>query len=399
LVVAVTLSLAAARAPLLGSESKTIIADEYLVVFHQNSSVQIRDLHVSELTSKLSENEKLIHVFDIGTFIGYTARLTKDTLSKELDHPNVRYIETNQIVTIAEDTLTQTGATWGIERVSKRSLPVPFNGVFNYYASAGAGVTAYVIDTGILITHNDFQGRAKFGTNTVGDGNNNDGNGHGTHVAGTIGGATYGVAKKVTLVAVKVLNSSGSGTLAGVVQGIDWVTKDHAARGKDARSVANMSLGGGVAQTIDDATTASVAGGVNHAVAAGNNNGLSACNYSPARVPSAITVGSTQNNDARSSFSNIGTCVDVFAPGTNILSTWIGSNTATNTISGTSMATPHVAGAIAAYLANKALVGNLPTPVDVDIWIRNTATPNVITNVGTGSPNRLLFSPSSDLIQ
>jgi len=398
LVVVVTLSLAAARAPLFGTESKTTIADEYLVIFHENATVQIRDFHVAELSSRFVQDfEKILHVYDIGTFIGYSARLTKDTLAKELEHPNVRYIETNQVVSINDNTLTQTGVTWGIGRIDERAQPnAPTT--YNYWESGGAGVTAYVIDTGVLLTHNQFEGRARFGYNAVGEGDS-DGNGHGTHVAGTIGGVTYGVAKKVTIVAVKVLNSAGSGTLAGVAAGIDFTSKDHTARGRDARSVANMSLGGGASQALDDATAASVSVGVNHAVAAGNNNGLSACNYSPARVQTAITVGSTQTGDARSSFSNIGTCVDVFAPGTNILSAWIGSNTATSTISGTSMATPHVAGAVAVYLGHLLNIGNPlpPSPNDVEIWVKETSTKDVITNVGTGSANRLLFSPYSDI--
>ena len=208
---------------------------------------------------------------------------------------------------------------------------------------------AYIIDTGIRFTHSDFGGRATSGFDAVDGGSADDCNGHGTHVAGTVGGATYGVAKGVQLVAVRVLNCQGSGTNAQVVGGIDWVTANAV-----KPAVANMSLGGGANSSIDTAVNNSINSGVTYAIAAGNGNALgqrqNACNYSPARVPNAITVGATQNNDAAASFSNFGTCVDIFAPGVNITSSWSTSDTATNTISGTSMATPHVAGAAALLL-------------------------------------------------
>lgn len=203
----------------------------------------------------------------------------------------------------------------------------------------------------------------------------------------------------MTLVAVKVLSTGGSGTLVGVIAGIDFVTKDHLSRGRDARSVANMSLGGSASAALDTAVEQSVASGVNHAVAAGNDNADSACNHSPARVPGAITVGATTNTDTRASYSNVGPCVDIFAPGSLITSAWIGSNTAISTISGTSMATPHVAGAVAAYLGHFISIGeiDIPTPVDVVIWIRTVGTKDIVKDVGTGSPNILLFSPFSDV--
>ncbi len=212
---------------------------------------------------------------------------------------------------------------------------------------------AYIIDTGIRFSHNEFGGRATSGFDAVDGGSADDCNGHGTHVAGTVGGATYGVAKSVRLVGVRVLNCQGSGTNAQVVGGIDWVTAN-AESNPSVPAVANMSLGGGANSSIDTAVNNSINAGVTYAIAAGNGNALgqrqNACNYSPARVPNAITVGATQNNDAAASFSNYGTCVDILAPGVNITSSWSTSNTATNTISGTSMATPHVAGAAALLL-------------------------------------------------
>jgi serine protease len=374
-----------------------------MVVFHLNSTVQIRDLHIAELRNKRfsHKDETILGTFDIGNLIGYSARLSKETLAQELEHPNVRYIEADQEVHALDETLTQrdlpTGL-WGLARISSQAKqPVPNN--YQYWGSGGDGVVAYVIDTGIQITHTEFAGRASYGANFISGETDPDGNGHGTHVAGTIGGTTYGIAKKVKLVAVKVLSAGGSGSWTGVVSGIDWVTKNHQERGRDARSVANMSLGGGATATVDQAVLNSVAAGVNHVVAAGNS-AADACNYSPARASTAITVGSIDNLDARSYFSNIGVCVDVFAPGSNILSAWIGStNTATNTISGTSMASPHVAGAVAQYLGHDLSIGNPvpPTTTQVEIWVRETATSGIVSDPGTGSPNRSLFSPFSDV--
>jgi len=356
-------------------------------------------LHVTELGGRFARKDidQIINVFDIGTLIGYSARLSKETLIRELEHPNVRYIEADQVVTINDETVVQQGATWGIDRIDQRELPL--NQQYAHWASGGFGVVAYIIDTGIQIAHKEFEGRAKWGSNQVPSEGETDGNGHGTHVAGTIGGAVYGIAKKVTLVAVKVLSAGGSGTWAGVVAGIDWVTKDHVARGAGALSVANMSLGGGATATVDVAVEQSVAAGVNHIVAAGNSAD-NACYYSPARVPGAITVGSTNSIDARSYFSNVGTCGDIFAPGEAITSAWIGaSNDAINTISGTSMASPHVAGAIASYLGHLVDIKEpvLPTPVDVDLEIKRLSTKNIIADPGTGSPNSFLYSPSGDV--
>jgi len=368
-----------------------------MVVFHKNSTVQIRDRHVRDLAYRFirKEFEKVINVFDIGDLIGYSAVLSKETLAFELEHPNVRYIEADQTVSINDDQAIQSPATWGLDRVDQSNLPL--SNSYHYYGSSGTGGVAYVIDTGILTTHNEFQGRAKFGFNAVTGETNDDCNGHGTHVAGTIGGITYGIAKKVELVAVKVLNCGGSGTWAGVVSGIDWVTKEHTARGRDARSVANMSLGGAATATVDTAVTNSVAAGVNHVVAAGNDNS-NACNYSPARVPTAITVGASGNTDARAYFSNIGSCVDIFAPGLSITSSWIGSSTAINTISGTSMASPHVAGAVIAHICHLLNIGDVipPSPAVVELFLKNEGTQNVLTDIPAGTVNSLLFSPFDD---
>jgi subtilisin family serine protease len=299
---------------------------------------------------------------------GYAVRGGPNLILGLRSNPDVQYVEVVQEYTTQTD---QANATWGIDRIDQRTGT---DGNYTY-SSTGAGVTAYIIDTGILTTHNEFGSRASWGTTTVG-GQSTDCNGHGTHVAGTVGGTTYGVAKAVRLVAVKVLNCAGSGSTTSVVGGVDWVTANH-----PGNSVANMSLGGGASQTIDNAVAASISSGVAYAVAAGNSS-ANACNYSPARVPTAVTVGATGSNDARASYSNFGTCLDIFAPGSGITSAWKNSNTATKTISGTSMATPHVTGVLA-------LLGGGTSAVNALIA---NGTPNVVGNPGTGSPNLFLYS-------
>ncbi|MFE9654759.1 S8 family peptidase [Micromonospora sp. NPDC006431] len=305
---------------------------------------------------------------------GYSAKMSAAQARRLAADPAVAYVEQDRVVTTQG---TQTGATWGLDRIDQRNLPL--NGTYTYPNTA-TNVRAYIIDTGIRITHSDFGGRASWGANTV-DTNNTDCNGHGTHVAGTVGGNTYGVAKGVRLVAVKVLNCAGSGSTTGVVSGVNWVTANAV-----KPAVANMSLGGGASTSLDNAVANSIASGVTYAIAAGNSS-ANACSYSPARVASAITVGATTSTDARASYSNYGSCLDIFAPGSSITSDWSTSDTATNTISGTSMATPHVAGAAALVLsANPSY-----TPAQVTSYLTTNSTASKVTNAGSGSPNRLLF--------
>jgi subtilisin family serine protease len=313
---------------------------------------------------------------------GYAARIDESQLGALQADGRVAWIERDQVVSIET---TQSGATWGLDRIDQRDLPLSGSFTSN---NTGTGVTAYVIDTGIRITHLEFGDRAFDGRDTVdNDDVAEDCHGHGTHVAGTIGGATYGVAKGVKLVAVRVLNCSGSGTWSGVIAGIDWVIDDH----DPGPAVANMSLGGGASDAVDTAVRNAIADGITFAIAAGNSN-ADACRYSPARVGEALTVGATTNSDAKASYSNWGKCLDLFAPGSSITSAWRTSDTATNTISGTSMATPHVAGVAALHLHGSP--GS--TPTQVADALEDRATPDKVTGLhpkrNKGTPNLLLFT-------
>jgi subtilisin family serine protease len=308
---------------------------------------------------------------------GYSLCLPEAGARALANEADVELVEQDQVVTA---NVTQTGATWGIDRIDQRN--VPLGGTYTYDFT-GAGVHAYVIDTGIRATHQEFAGRVGGGFSSIADGNGtSDCHGHGTHVAGIIGGSTYGVAKGVTIHPVRVLDCLGNGTNSGVAAGVDWVTANHA-----PLAVANLSLGGDISSVLDIAVTNSIASGVTYAIAAGNGN-ANACNFSPSRVLMALTVGATTDTDARSSFSNFGACLDLFAPGSGITSSWFTNDSATNTISGTSMAAPHVAGVAALYLER--FPGS--TPAMVSQAIVDSATADVVGSPGLGSPNRLLFS-------
>jgi subtilisin family serine protease len=353
-----------------------VVKDSYVVVLKETAALKKQGVGraASSLTKSYGGAVKRTYRSALS---GFEVSVGEKAAKRLAADPAVAYVQRNGIYHVSA---TQSPATWGIDRIDQRNLPLSNSYT---YATTASNVTAYIIDTGIRITHTEFGGRATSGYTAVNDGNGtNDCNGHGTHVAGTVGGATYGVAKAVQLKAVRVLDCSGSGTTAGVAAGIDWVTANAV-----KPAVANMSLGGGADATLDAAVNRSISAGVTYGIAAGND-GANACNYSPARVAAAITVGATTSTDARASYSNYGTCVDIFAPGSSITSAWRTSDTATNTISGTSMATPHVVGAAALVLA--ANPGY--SPQQVRDALVGAATPGVVGNPGSGSPNLLLYT-------
>jgi subtilisin family serine protease len=347
------------------------------------------------LVPTLAANLKAIHGGTVNrvyrnALSGFSMKLSEAAARRLSLDPRVAYVEEDSEISLST---TQAGATWGIDRIDQRNLPLSTTYTYN---STGTGVKAYVIDTGIRATHQDLAGRVLAGTNTVdATPSTEDCNGHGTHVSGTIGGTTFGVAKNVTLVAVRVFGCGSSTTISAIIAGVDWVTGDHQA-GQPA--VANMSLGGGANATLDTAVRNMIADGVSAAIAAGNGNifgfPVNSCNQSPARVAEGITVGASDINDAKASFSNYGTCVDLHAPGVNILSSWSTADNATNTISGTSMASPHVAGVAAQYLQ----LNPAATPAQVQQAIKDLSTKGVVTGTGGGlfggaTPNNhLLFT-------
>jgi len=400
-------------APLYSSIDAEEVPDNYIVVFKDNVNVMNSTKHTTWLlnllqtSSSTETEEKINHVFDFNSeFRGYAGKFTKETIEKIRTSDEVAYVEKDQIVHAYD---VDTDAPWGLSRISHRARPDSEEeyGKYTYNEAAGRNVTVYIIDTGVNVNHADFEGRAVWGATIPENDEDIDGNGHGTHVAGTVAGKKYGVAKKANIVAVKVLRSNGSGTMSDVIKGIEFAVQHHNERVEEAkklneeagedgekiivRSAGNMSLGGGRSRALDRVVDAAVRAGIQFAVAAGND-GMDACNYSPAAAKNAITVGATTKEDRMAWFSNHGECVDVFAPGHYITSTWIGSNVATNTISGTSMASPHVAGLIALLLSMPEHQNK--TPEEIKKVIIEMSTPNVIRGLPfwTQSANRLIYS-------
>ncbi|KAH6641905.1 peptidase S8/S53 domain-containing protein [Chaetomium tenue] len=362
------------RAPIIAARVGQVVPNKYLIKLREGTSDDALEAAISKLGKSKAD-----HVYR-GKFRGFAGKLDAALLDQIRLLPEVEYVEEDAIFSI-NAYVSQSGAPWGISRLSHKSAG---STTYVYDSSAGEGTCSYVIDTGIYTAHSDFGGRATFAANFV-DTSNTDGNGHGTHVAGTIGSTTYGVAKKTKLYAVKVLGSDGSGSTSGVVAGINFVATDAPKRSCPKGVVANMSLGGGYSASINQAAAALVNAGVFLAVAAGNDNANSA-NYSPASEASVCTVGATDSSDRKASYSNYGSVVDIQAPGTNILSTWIGGRT--NTISGTSMASPHIAG-LAAYLL--ALEGS-KTPAALCNYIKTTALSGAISGLPSGTTDRLAFN-------
>lgn len=373
-----------ALAPLLASSAGNGVPNRYIVVLNPLRSSGTAG--ITAATTQAAVRSKALQAQqNLGATVyflydhalqGYTAELSPAALQALRNDTDVAFIQQDQVVTSAD---SEANPPWGLDRIDQRSLPL--NQSYQYDV-AGRNVHAYIIDTGIRSTHGEFSGRIGAGYDAVDGGAPDDCHGHGTHVAGTVGGSTYGVAKGVTLHAVRVLDCSGSGTTAGVVAGIDWVTANHA-----SPAVANMSLGGGADAALDVALRNSVAAGVVYVVAAGNAN-TDACNSSPAREPLAITVGATDSGDQRASFSNYGTCLDIFAPGVNVLSAWLSGDSAAVWLSGTSMASPHVAGVVALYLEHSPSA----SPAQIAADLAGNATLYAVGAAGPGSPNRLLYA-------
>ncbi|MDO4246234.1 MAG: S8 family peptidase [Deinococcus sp.] len=379
-----------ALAPVRGTDNRDAIAGQYIVVFSEGATTgslsaqnvagqALSSLSAPALIRALGLDPQGISVQNIYSqaLQGFSGRLSAQNLQTLRADKRVKYIEQDQTMYA---TGTQSNPTWGIDRVDQRSLPLDKR----YTYGSASNVKAYILDTGININHVDFGGRATWGTNTTGDGRNVDCDGHGTHVAGTVGSATWGVAKDVRLIAVKVLNCSGSGSNSGIIAGMDWVLGNGT-----GPKVVNMSLGPqtrSTSQAIDDAVAKLYNNNVTVVVAAGNSND-NASYYSPARAPQAITVGATTSTDARSSFSNYGTPLDIFAPGSSITSALNTNNTGTDVMSGTSMASPHVAGAVALILgANPSYSTSQVTSA-----LLNNATTGKVTDT-KGSVNRLLYT-------
>ncbi len=353
------------------------IANSYIVVLDDSVVGEKGEYSIAPyIADEIAANHrgKIKHVYK-HALNGFAIEMSEAEAEAVSQDFRVKFVEEDQVMTAD---VTQTNPPWGLDRIDQRNLPLNATYIYNF---TGSGVRAYIIDTGIRTAHTQFGGRASNVFDAFG-GNGQDCHGHGTHVAGTVGGSTFGVAKSSLLRGVRVLNCSGSGSNSGVIAGVDWVRNNHI-----APAVANMSLGGGASTALDNAVNALHNANVTIAVAAGNSN-ANACNSSPARAVNAITTGSTTTSDARSSFSNFGSCLDIFAPGSGILSAWATSNTATATLSGTSMASPHVAGVAALYKqANPSA-----SSTTIRNAIVNNATTGVVSNPGTGSPNRLLYS-------
>lgn len=351
----------------------------YIIVFTPGANLDDEVSRIGALKGSVGKRFE-------NAFKGLTVTLNEKQLAGLSNNPNISFIEKDSSVALIEPVAvtTQANAPWGLDRIDQLT-----GRDSNYnYSVAGAGVFAYVIDTGILASHSNFNGRVASGFSSIAGGTT-DCNGHGTHVAGTIGSQTFGVAKQVTLVPVRVLDCNGSGTVSGVIAGVDWVASQTSVGVK----VANMSLGGGASGALDAAVEGLIAKGTTVVVAAGNN-GANACNYSPARVPAAITVAASTSTDAFASYSNRGSCVDIVAPGSSIVSTWHTSTSATNTISGTSMASPHVAGTVALFLQQ---FGN-KTPAEMDQILKTKGSKNVFSSLPNGTPNLLVHTDPENKI-
>jgi len=354
------------------SETSIDVEDSYIVVF--KDVVDDPDRLVDEL---VRGNGSVVKFRYRHALKGFAAKIPPQAIEGIRRNPNVAYVEADGIVHAGTQ---YNPPSWGLDRIDQRNRPL--DGIYDY-PNTGSGVTVYIIDSGIRFDHQEYYGRAFSGWDFVdNDPDASDCRGHGTHVAGTVGGSTVGVAKNVTLVAVRVLDCNGSGSYSGVIAGIDWVTAN-----RSLPAVANMSLGGGYSASLNQAVANSIASGVVYSVSAGNDN-ADACTKSPASAPAALTIAASTSSDARASYSNYGTCVDLFAPGSGIYSSTMNGTNTYASWSGTSMAAPHVAGVAALYLS----ANPNATPTQVEQSIKSGATSGVLTSIGSGSPNLLVYN-------
>ncbi|KAG0223906.1 hypothetical protein BGW42_005483 [Actinomortierella wolfii] len=369
-------------APLINKKTGEAIPDSYIVVLKNDQTAENFRGKFNAIARRQNGRGRpaLWERTFKNALNGFSGSFNKAVLEELLASDEVDFIEQDQIVTLSGTQVSP--PSWGLPRVSQRNL-VPGANYF-YQDAAGTGVTAYVIDTGINTGHQDFGGRAVMGANFISGSINTDENGHGTHVAGTIGGTRFGVAKRVNLVGVKVLNAQGSGSFSGIIAGMDWVTQ----RANPSRSVVNMSLGGGKSSAVDAAALRMYNRGIPLFVAAGNDANADACNGSPSGAQGTFTVAASDSSDRFASFSSWGRCCDIIAPGVGITSAWIGGSTATRSISGTSMATPHVAGVAALLISAE----NISGAQNVYNRLIALSTPNKISGYLRGTPNRLLFN-------
>jgi len=385
LLLVVLVTLATAKLPIVDYDSPVKIDGQYIVIYHDNTTFDDMSKHIKQYSS--SESNEVTHIYNINDqFKGFSAKLDDVSVQQILDHPLVKEFYADITVSIYDNSCGSTESnprSWGQARTSSYGSTLRTQYFYNGN-SGGYDVDVFVIDTGVLTTHPDFGGRATHGVNYAG-GPNTDQNGHGTHCAGTVGGTTSGIAKYVSIVAVKVLGANGSGSLSNVIAGVNWVAN----RNSNRPGVGSMSLGSTYNAAVNNAVAAAVSYGTTMVVAAGNSND-NACNYSPASTASAISVGATTRGDTRSTFSNYGSCVHIFAPGSDINSAYLGNGYAV--LSGTSMACPHVAGQAAVILSEN------PTfsPAQVKSRIQSQGQKNLLGGVGTGSPNNLLYNGCDD---
>ncbi|KAK6209117.1 hypothetical protein LQW54_006571 [Pestalotiopsis sp. IQ-011] len=379
-------------------QKREVIQGKYIITLKDSASSADVESHLDWVSSVHArslpkrDTAGVEKTYNINSWNAYAGEFDDDTIAEIKASADVASVEEDQVWYLPYEAaktesspralVTESSATWGLGTVSHQE---PGHTDYIYDSSAGTGTYAYIVDTGLLTTHTEFGSRASYGYNAVG-GSNVDSVGHGTHVAGTIGGTTYGVAKLTTLIAVKVFQGESSSTSI-ILDGYNWAVDDITSNGRESVSAISMSLGGSYSATFNSAVNAAYTSGVLTVVAAGND-AANAANYSPASAANAVTVGALDSDWAQAYYSNYGSVLDVYAPGSAVLSAWIGSNTATNTISGTSMATPHVTG-LALYLI--ALEG-LSTPAAVIARIKELATSGEITDIGTGSPNLITYN-------